>query len=90
MVKLIALLLLLSPTAECREPIFHFMDCVLVMQGFYRGCHGQVREVSYGGTIASPVDTYEVSLTCNDGEGTVQTLTDQDLKKLPKRKCDAN
>jgi hypothetical protein len=64
-----------------RNPNFHFNDCVQVVDGFYKGCHGRVKDMSPGGF------TYEVSMVCKNGSTTIQNVDLDSLKPLNDKAC---
>jgi hypothetical protein len=83
--------LFISTSLHGAEPKFHFQDCVTVVSGFYKACHGTVRAVS---NISSyPRDNraynvYDVYLTCKNNESMLAMLKESELEMMDGRKCD--
>jgi len=85
-----AILLLLSLAATAAEPKFHFQDCVTVVSGFYKGCHGRVMALSNVNVGPGNTSTlFDVSLMCKNNESAFQTFREAEIKLSP-RSCDAN
>jgi hypothetical protein len=55
-----SILLLISLTTLAGEPKFHFMDCVRITEGFYKGCKGNVKNYLSGSATTEP--SYTVSV----------------------------
>jgi hypothetical protein len=81
--------LLYMSVARAAEPRFHYLDCVNVVSGFYKGCHGLVKTVNQNDNFPK-YDTYDVELSCKSNEGMLQQVRDGDLQAAPGKRCNAN
>lgn len=66
-------LLFLPVICLAGEPKFHYMDCVKVTNGFYRGCKGRVQRLE-------EVSNYEVYISDCRENSTIVTFEEKDLE----------
>jgi len=62
-----AFLLLISLTCLASQPKFHYLDCVRINDGFYKGCTGKVTEFYPSSSYKAA--TYSVSVEECKGQG---------------------
>jgi len=75
-------LILISLTCLASEPKFHFMDCVKITKGFYRGCVGKVG-LYFDGKTAEP-NYYEVQVEDCKGGAFYANFIENELKECKK------
>jgi hypothetical protein len=75
-------LFLISLSCFASEPKFHYMDCVKVVQGFYRGCKGKVTDYMGGNNSEAP--SYVVDFDDCKGHPLTQDFYENELEACKK------
>lgn len=75
-------LFLISLTCLASDPKFHFMDCVKISRGFYKGCKGNVTSYYLSADANKPV--YGVDITNCRGETFSSDFEEEQLEGCKK------
>lgn len=77
-------LFLMALTCTASEPKFHFMDCVKILNGFYKNCKGNVVSHSNQGAITQLYSIYGVEVDDCKGNSFTSTFDEDQLEGCKK------